>query len=120
QELWGNMFVPIDVLKPILGDLIKTGRRQSAPRPWLGVGADEVFGRLIVSRVSPEGPADSAGVKKGDIILGVGNDPVHSRAELYERLWNTHRAGDVIKLRVLQGIEIREVDVRSIGRDDYF
>ena len=120
QELWGNMFVPIDVLKPILGDLIKTGRRQSAPRPWLGVGADEVFGRLIVSRVSPEGPADSAGVKKGDIILGVGNDPVSSRAELYEKLWSTNRAGDVIKLRVLQGAEIREVDVKSIGRDDYF
>lgn len=120
QELWGNMFVPIDALKPILGDLIKTGRRQSAPRPWLGVGADEVFGRLIVSRVSPDGPADSAGVKKGDIILGVGNDPVSSRAELYEKLWSTNRAGDVIKLRVLQGAEIREVDVKSIGRDDYF
>ena len=120
QELLGNMFVPIDALKPILDDLIKSGRRQSAPRPWLGVGADEVFGRLIVSRVSPEGPADRAGVRTGDIILGIDNDPVRSRAELYEKLWKTHRAGDVIKLRMLQGAEIREVDVNSIGRDDYF
>jgi S1-C subfamily serine protease len=120
QELLGNMFVPINALKPILSDLIKAGRRQGEPRPWLGVGADEVFGRLIVSRVSPESPADRAGVKKGDVILSVGNDPVETRAELYEKLWKGNRAGDVIKLRMLQGAEIRDVDVKSIGRDDYF
>ena len=65
----GNMFVPIDALKPILADLVKTGRRAGAARPWLGVAADEVQGRLVVSRVSPEGPGDLAGIKVGDIIL---------------------------------------------------
>ena len=119
-KLPGNMFIPIDALKPILGDLVKFGRRQRAPRPWLGVVVDEVSGRLIVSQVSPEGPAFSAGVKKGDVILGVGTDAVESYGDFYRKLWTRTHAGDVITLRVLQGAEIHEIDVRSIGRDEYF
>ena len=119
-KLPGNMFVPIDALKPILDDMVKTGRRKGSARPWLGLAADEVSGRLIVSRVSPEGPADSAGLRNGDIILGVGNDPVKSQADFYQKLWNRSSAGDVIKLKVLQGADIRDVSVKSIDRVDYF
>jgi S1-C subfamily serine protease len=119
-KLPGNMFVPIDALKPILDDMVKTGRRKGSPRPWLGLAADEVSGRLIVSRVSPEGPADSAGVRNGDIILGVGNDTVKSQADFYQKLWNRSSAGDVIKLKVLQGADIRDIAVKSIDRVDYF
>jgi S1-C subfamily serine protease len=114
------MFVPIDALKPILEDMVRTGRRKAPPRPWLGLAADEVSGRLIVSRVSPEGPADAAGVKNGDIILGVGKETVKSQADFYTKLWDRRRAGDVIQLRVLQGADIRDVEVRSIDRVDYF
>jgi serine protease Do len=99
---------------------VKTGRRKGSPRPWLGLAADEVSGRLIVSRVSPDGPADSAGVRNGDIILGVGNDTVKSQADFYQKLWNRTSAGDVIKLKVLQGADIRDVAVKSIDRVDYF
>ena len=119
-KLPGNMFVPIDALKPILDDMVKTGRRKGSPRPWLGLAADEVSGRLIVSRVSPEGPADSAGVRNGDIILGVGNDTVKSQADFYQKLWNRTSAGDVIRLRVLQGADIRDIPVKSIDRVEYF
>ena len=75
-KLPGNMFVPIDLLKPILTDLVKNRPSRRTARPWLGVAADEVQGRLFVTRVSPEGPADRAGMKPGDIILGVGDDSV--------------------------------------------
>ena len=119
-KLPGNMFVPIDALKPILDDMVRTGRRKGSPRPWLGLAADEVSGRLIVSRVSPDGPADSAGVRNGDIILGVGNDSVKSQADFYQKLWNRTSAGDVIKLRVLQGADIRDIPVKSIDRVEYF
>jgi serine protease Do len=119
-KLPGNMFVPIDALKPILDDMVKTGRRKGSPRPWLGLAADEVSGRLIVSRVSPDGPADTAGVKNGDIILGVGSDSVKSQADFYQKLWNRRSAGDVIKLRVLQGVDIRDIPVKSIDRVEYF
>jgi serine protease Do len=116
----GNMFVPIETLKPILAVLIRTGQRAGPSRPWLGVAADEVQGRLVVARVSPEGPADIAGVRQGDIILAVGSEGVRSQAEFYRKMWARGAAGSEIPLRLLQGIDIREVKVRSIDRLDYF
>ena len=114
------MFVPIEALKPILPDLIKTGRRAGPARPWLGVAADEMQGRLVVTRVSPEGPADLAGVQRGDIILAVGGEAVRSQADFYRKLWARGSAGSEIPLRLLQGIDIREVKVRSMDRLNYF
>ncbi len=119
-KLPGNMFVPIDALKPILDDMIRSGRRKDAPRPWLGVAAEELQGRLIVSRVSPDSPADAAGIRKGDIILGVGDEAVRSQAEFYRKVWSRGKAGTEIPLKVLQGIDVKDLRVRSIDRVEYF
>jgi S1-C subfamily serine protease len=100
--------------------MVKTGRRKEAPRPWLGLAADEVQGRLIVTRVSPDGPADAAGVKAGDIIVGVGREPVRTQAEFYRKVWGRGSAGAEIPLRVLQDLEVRDVRIRSIDRVEYF
>jgi len=116
----GNMFVPIDLLKPILDDLVKVGHRAGPPRPWLGVNADELQGRLIVARVSPGGPAERAGIAAGDIILAVDGVGVHSQTEFYEKVWRYGAAGAEIPLRVLHDIEVRDVKVHSIDRTDYF
>lgn len=67
----GNMFVPIDYLKPILSDLITKGESSALPRPWLGINAEEVHGRVFITRVTSEGPAERGGLKVGDIILTV-------------------------------------------------
>jgi len=119
-KLPGNVFVPIDLLKPILADMVKDGRRAGPARPWLGVSADEMQGRLLVTRVSPDGPADRAGMKSGDIILGVGTDAVRTQAEFYSKVWGRGKAGDDIPLKVLQGMDVREVKVHSIDRTEYF
>ena len=119
-KLPGNVFVPIDLLKPILRDLVKDGHRAGPARPWLGVAADEVQGRLLVTRVSPEGPADRSGLKSGDIILAVAGDAVRTQSEFYTRVWSRGSAGDEIPLRVLQGVDVRELKVRSIDRTEYF
>jgi S1-C subfamily serine protease len=119
-HLPGNMFVPVDLLKPIMSDMIRLGHRAGPARPWLGVSADEVQGRLLVTRVSPDGPADRAGVRTGDIILAVGAEAVHSQAEFYRSLWSRGEAGSEIPLRILQGSDVREVTVRSMDRIDYF
>lgn len=116
----GNMFVPIDTLKPILADLVRDGRRAGPARPWLGVAADEVRGRLVVARVSSDGPADQAGVDVGDIILAVGGDPVRTQAEFYRKVWARGAAGTDVPLRLLQGAEVKDVSVRSIDRVEYF
>jgi S1-C subfamily serine protease len=116
----GNMFVPIDSLKPILADLVKNGQRAGPARPWLGVAADEVQGRLVVARVSPDGPGEKAGLRAGDIILGVGGDGVRTQAEFYRKVWGRGGAGADIPLRVLQGIDVHDVTVHSIDRVEYF
>jgi S1-C subfamily serine protease len=116
----GNMFVPVDLLKPILGDLIAKGRRTGPARPWLGLNADEVRGRLFIGRVSPDGPAARAGLKSGDIVLAVGSDEVSTLAEFYRKLWGRGPAGTEVPLKVLQGARVAEVKVRSIDRVEYF
>jgi S1-C subfamily serine protease len=119
-QLPGNMFVPIDLLKPILGDLIANGRSPLKPKPWLGVNTQDVQGKLIVSRVSPESPAEKAGLTQGDIIVGVRGQPISGQADFYKRLWATGDAGSVVVLDVLKGTEVKKMDVKSIDREQYF
>ncbi|MBI3372466.1 MAG: serine protease [Betaproteobacteria bacterium] len=116
----GNMFVPIDLLKPILGDLLEHGRASGPVRPWLGMTTEELRGRLFVARVSPEGPAERAGVHNGDIIIGVGGEEVASLADFYRKLWSRGAAGSEVPLRLLQGTQVKEISVRSIDRLEYF
>jgi len=99
----GNMFVPIDVLKPALGDMIANGRLTAKPRPWLGLNTQEVQGNLIVTRLSPEGPAEGAGLQIGDVIVGIGGRTVQGQADFYTKLWASGRAGVDRALDVLKG-----------------
>jgi S1-C subfamily serine protease len=116
----GNMFVPVDILKPILEELIAKGRAPGPLRPWLGLNAEELRGRLFVVRVSPEGPAERAGVKSGDLVIGVGGEEVASLAEFYRKVWARGEAGVDVPLRVLQGVQLKDVTIRSIDRLQYF
>jgi len=115
----GNMFVPIDRLPPILGDLIADGHVAGPGRPWLGVAADDVRGHLMVSRVTPGGPAEAAGIRKGDEIVGVGGEPPRSLADFYRKVWATGSAGTTVPLDVEQGGEKRRIGVKSINRLDH-
>jgi S1-C subfamily serine protease len=114
----GNMFVPIDRLAPILGDLIANGHIAGG-RPWLGVNTEELRGRLFVTRVSPGGPGEKAGLKRGDVIVGVNGDQPKSLADLYRKVWAQGPAGANIPLDVLQDNAVRRVDVKSINRLDH-
>jgi serine protease Do len=116
----GNMFVPIDLLKPILNELKTKGRVATPPRPWLGLNTEEVQGRLFVTRVSPESPAAKAGVRQGDIVVALGSELVKTHAELYRKMWGLGTAGVEVPLKVLQGSEMRDVRVKSIDRFEYF
>ena len=74
-----NMFVPIDLLKPILSDLKTIGRSRQPQRPWMGMHTDESHGRVFVIRIHPGGPAQKAKLQVGDLILKVNNQPIEGR-----------------------------------------
>ena len=59
-------------------------------------------------------------VKSGDIILAVGGDSVRTQADFYKKVWGRGGAGTEIPLRLLQGIDIKEIPVVSIDRVEYF
>src|ERR1700723_4693179 len=65
EEINANMFVPIDLLKPILQSLMSTGRVNRQPRPWLGVYAVELAGKVYVTGVVEGGPAQGADIREG-------------------------------------------------------
>jgi len=116
----GNMFVPIDLLKPILADLIAKGRSPEPARPWLGVYTEEAQGRIIISRVTSESPAERAGLKTGDIILTVEKKEVTGLADFYRKVWSLGNAGVEVRLGILQGIRIRDLIVKSADRYQYY
>jgi serine protease Do len=116
ERLPGNMFVPIDLLKPVLAEMISTGKQHGGRRPWLGVSSVEQDGRLKVLRVSAGGPAEKAGLAPGDIILALDGESVESLPAFYRKLWAVGKPGAEVTLKVLKGTEVREYRIRSIDR----
>jgi S1-C subfamily serine protease len=114
----GNMFIPINRLKPIFATMIE-GRRPPTSKPWIGVYTQEVQGRLIVAYVSPDSPADKAGLRRGDIIREVGGSEVGEVAEFYRKLWATGSSGVTVKLGIERDGIPEDVVVRSTDRYKY-
>ena len=115
----GNMFVPIDRLPPILAELIADGRPAGPLRPWLGMTTEEIRGRLMVVAVAPDGPAEKAGLKRGDVIIGVAGVAALGLADFYRKAWEARSAGEVVPIDVLKGSELRRFDVKSMNRLDH-
>jgi S1-C subfamily serine protease len=112
----GNMFVPVDALKPILGDLLAMGRRDAPGHPWVGLYALEHAGHVIVRSVADDGPAEGAGLQPGDVLLAVGGTQVDSLAELYRRIWDLGEPGVTVPLRVMRQNRVLELSVPSVDR----
>lgn len=112
----GNLFVPVNLIKPILAELLATGRRSSPAQPWLGASTEVVRGNLMVVRVARGSPADVAGVVPGDIVLAVSGQRFADQADFYRRLWSLGPAGTEVSLRLLKEGEVRELRMRSVDR----
>lgn len=112
----GNMFVPIDLLKPIYDTLIEKGRTEHPPRPWLGIYTVETMGHLLITSISDRGPAAKAGVEPGDVVLAVNGEDVKGLAALYRKLWGSGEAGVPVDLTLLRDQKVIEVSIVTVDR----
>jgi S1-C subfamily serine protease len=115
----GNMFVPIDVLVPILDDMVQTGRAAQPPRPWLGMYASEDNQRIVVGGVAEGGPAHQAGVRQGDLVVAVGGKRVGSLALSSPTVWHRGPGGCVTPTPRARPATTLPVEVRSADRGDF-
>jgi len=114
-----NMIVPIDLLKPVVDDLVKFGRRNAPPRPWLGLYAAEVENRLVVVGIAERGPAKKADLRTGDILLSVAGKDVGDLAGFFRRVWAQGQAGVDVPLTIYRDGETMEIKVKSGERNRF-
>ena len=114
-----NMIVPIDILKPILEDLLTLGRPNRPPRPWLGLNATEIDDKIVIARVSNGGPARRANLRTGDIVLAVADREVSDLAAFFRRVWSLGKAGVEVPLTVYRDGRTFEARVTSGDRNRF-
>lgn len=114
-----NMAVPIDLLPPILDDLLTRGEANRPPRPWLGVFSAESDGDVVVMSVAEGGPAARAGLRRGDIISDVRDTGVDGLADFYRKLWESGPAGADLPIRIVRDGRESWLRVKSADRNSF-
>ncbi len=114
-----NMVVPIDLLPPILDDLLTKGHAERQPRPWLGVFSAESDGDVVVMSVSEDGPAAKAGIQRGDIISDVRDGGVEGLADFYRKLWDAGPAGAEVPMRIVRDGRESWLRVKTADRNKF-
>jgi len=117
QPREANMIVPIDLLRPILGDLLAYGRVDRPPRPWLGVYSAESEGKIIVVGVAEGGPAAAAGLRRGDVVAAVGDAKVANLRDFYRTIWSSGPAGAEVPVTIVRDERSLWLRIRSVDRD---
>jgi serine protease Do len=110
--------IPSDTVISVADQLIETGEVSSA---YLGVGTTDLspedaerFGLpvesgAIVEQVEPGSGADAAGVRRGDIIVRLGSDPIENAGDLFGAL-RDYQPGDTVELTVVRDGEEQTLD----------
>ena len=116
RRMPGNMFVPVDLLKPILAEMQKSGTSRLSIRPWLGLTSADQSGRVQVLRVADDSPAEKAGMRAGDVVLAIDGQKVTSLESFYKKLWDRASPQEPVRLTVLQGADVNTVVVQAQDR----
>lgn len=112
----GNMFVPVDLLKPILTELRERGSTQASARAWIGVNCIENAGEIRVARISDDSPADVAGLQPGDRIVRIDGIAVDKLEALWKRLWSGASAERAVQLDIERDGQPQTLTVQSVDR----
>lgn len=114
-----NMVVPIDLLKPILDDMLTSGTRKGPVRPWLGMYVADTDEKLVVMGLANRGPAQRARIDTGDVVVAVNGAQVAGLADLFRKIWAMGDAGVDVPVTVLRDRRTVEVTVKSADRSTF-
>lgn len=111
-----NMFVPIDLITPVIDEICSNGRRLTPPRPWLGVLVHEEDGELTIVGIYRDCPADDAGLRPGDTVLQVDGQPINNLGHLFRSIWGLGTAGVEVPLTILRNSKLQNISIESSER----
>lgn len=114
-----NMAVPIDLLPPILDDLLRHGRVNRPARPWLGLYSTDSDSKVLAIGVDKRGPAAAAGLRQGDVVSDVRDQSVDGLADFYRKVWASGPAGTEIPLRVVRDGRDLWLRIKSADRSSF-
>ncbi|MGG3799188.1 S1C family serine protease [Metabacillus fastidiosus] len=124
--------VPSNDVMQVAGQLLETGKVQ---RPFLGVGLrdvsefpqyqlqeniglpEKVTEGVIIASVSPNSPAQVAGLQKLDVITAINGEEVKTTNDLRRLLYTSTNIGDEIKVKFYRGKEQKTVTVKLTSKD---
>lgn len=116
--------IPANIARNSAEQILKHGK---VTRGFLGVGIDELDKEtaeyldvegVIVRTVTPDGPADKAGIKQGDVILTVNTKPILNPQGLIVIIANM-AVGEEARLEILRNNKKKTITVRIESRDDF-
>lgn len=116
----GNLFVPINDLKPILNDLIANGKRTADVKPYMGLTSNDDTGKVMVTRVNDDGPAAKAGFKENDIILKVNKINIQDTEKFYKTVWSQGGPGTLLDFEIERNNQIISLKLTTMDRNDFF
>ena len=95
--------IPIDEIRPVIERLKKgvaDAAVETAPagEGWIGLKVRSEGSKVVVVSVEKDGPAELAGLGKGDVILEVANSPVKTEKDLEEKLKGME-AGSIVWIK---------------------
>jgi S1-C subfamily serine protease len=114
-----NMVVPINMLKPVLDDMLSFGGRKGPPRPWLGMYVADSDQKLVVMGLASRGPAQRAKIETGDTVLAVNGARADSLADLFRKIWAMGAAGVDVPLTLLRDQKTVDLVVKSADRNAF-
>jgi serine protease Do len=122
MRLTDNVHVPVDVFSEEWDDLASArdwgrgiGGVNPANEPWLGLSLED--DSMVVEEVTPEGPADRAGLQKGDRLISLDGDNIRNQRR-FRFMFDRLNPGDKVTLKIQRDGEQAELELTVGSRAD--